>query len=419
MPWSQVAASLGHSSSHLLLSYGLYDVGTRTSLPGPLLYLGVCFLPLCAVSYAFYRVFTIPLRRASATRFLLDVIGAALKQGADLAGAIRACEGSKCDIRPSFLGSVASRLESGEPITEALRARGSPVPDRITEMLRAGEKSGDLGAVLPACRRALDDTVSNAHSGHSYLALLPALLYLPVAVFVPFILAGLPGLQPAFGGDLRRGYLGRLGEVAADCGADVEATIAWSRSATFAWALVAAVFWGLVLLVWVGKCRRRPVSLLGLGRVAGRLQWRLPWSRRRMQRDFSAVLAILLDTGMREQEAIALASRCTGNLIFEQRAAGSARRLERGEPLAEALGSLDASGELEWRLTNAARSKAGFGAALAGWHDALEAKAFQQEQAASHLLTTGFVLLNGALICSIAFGVFGIMIRILEEALLW
>ena len=39
---------------------------------------------------------------------------------------------------------------------------------------------------------------------------------------------------------------------------------------------------------------------------------RLPWRRKRFQRDFSAMLAVLLDAEVPETEAVGLAAEATG-----------------------------------------------------------------------------------------------------------
>jgi len=46
---------------------------------------------------------------------------------------------------------------------------------------------------------------------------------------------------------------------------------------------------------------------------------------------------------------------------------------------------MDAAGEFQWRVSNGLRHGHGFLQALAGWHDALDAKAFQLEQAAAQV----------------------------------
>ena len=93
--------------------------------------------------------------------------------------------------------------------------------------------------------------------------------------------------------------------------------------------------------------------------------------------------------------------------------------LQAGQTLPEALKKLDDNGELHWRVSNAARAGRGFLAALTGWIEALDAKAFQQEQAAAQLVTTGLVLFNGVMVGLFAVGIFQILTTLIQEAALW
>jgi len=146
---------------------------------------------------------------------------------------------------------------------------------------------------------------------------------------------------------------------------------------------------------------------------------RLPWRRKRLQRDFSAMLALLLDAGVPESEAVQLAGDCTANRVMQRRAEQVRARLQRGIKLPEAIAALDESGELRWRLANALRRDGGFAAALTGWHEALDAKAFQSEQTAAQITTTGLVLLNGGIVACIVIGMFLALIQLLNQATLW
>jgi type II secretory pathway component PulF len=146
---------------------------------------------------------------------------------------------------------------------------------------------------------------------------------------------------------------------------------------------------------------------------------RLPWRRKRLQRDFSSMLAMLLDAGLPEARAVQLAAASTANRILERRADDVSAALAEGVPLTEAVQRFDSSGELRWRLANAAHSRQGFLDALAGWIEALDAKAFQQEQTAAQLLTSGLVLFNGTLVGLFAVGVFMILTTMIREGALW
>src|ERR1035441_2160885 len=167
-------------------------------------------------------------------------------------------------------------------------------------------------------------------------------------------------------------------------------------------ALLLTIQFSLLLLLWLAG-----FIFIGGPRVAvwfpvlDKLYFHLPWRRKRMQRDFSTMLAILLDSGVPEPEAVALAADGTANTVFRERAARMVDSLRQGAKLTLAVQSMDDSGEFAWRLTNAVHGHTGFIQALAGWHESLDAKAFQEEQAAAHGITSALVLWSGLFVGAI------------------
>jgi hypothetical protein len=119
---------------------------------------------------------------------------------------------------------------------------------------------------------------------------------------------------------------------------------------------------------------------------------------------------------MPEEQALKLAAESTANFVVEERAAKAAQALRTGVKLTDAVRLVDDSKEFQWRLANGAGSPSGFALALDGWHESLEARAFQQEQVASQGITTGFVFLNGLMVGLTAVGVFQMLIAIIEVA---
>jgi type II secretory pathway component PulF len=175
----------------------------------------------------------------------------------------------------------------------------------------------------------------------------------------------------------------------------------------------------LVALAYVGGPRLHGWLAQILPGPADWLLCRLPWRRKRLQRDFSAMLAVLLDAHVPEMEAVRLAGDATANLILRRRVEKVAAQLAAGVQLPEALRLMDDSGELRWRLANALHRRGGFLSALAGWHESLAAKAFQLEQAAAHLSTTAFVLVNGLVVACIFIGIFLVLIDLINRGTLW
>jgi hypothetical protein len=80
---------------------------------------------------------------------------------------------------------------------------------------------------------------------------------------------------------------------------------------------------------------------------------------------------------------------------------------------------IDGTGELKWRLTNALHGRTGFLRALAGWHEALDAKAFQLEQTAAQTVTTALVLFNGLIVAAVVIAVFLLLIQLINQTALW
>jgi type II secretory pathway component PulF len=191
-------------------------------------------------------------------------------------------------------------------------------------------------------------------------------------------------------------------------------------SHTMLWLQLFVIFatWFL-LFAYVGGPRVRGWFRIVLGGLPDWIHFHLPWRRKRMQRDFSAMLAVLLDAHVPEAEAVTLAGDCTVNRIVRRRAERIRVQITQGVKLPEALRAIDDQGELQWRLANALRRGSGFLSALNGWHEALDSKAFQQEQTAAQITTTGLVLFNGFIIACVVIGLFIPLIALVNAATLW
>jgi len=276
-------------------------------------------------------------------------------------------------------------------------------------MLQTGERIGDLTKVLPACRRFLEDGVSRVRGALNYVLIL-GLAVTPSAVLLPTLFKAmiLPKFKEVFAGMTEGEPLPAFTRL-------VFGNSAWT---TIFQAGLIGLLW-LAVLVYVAG----PRAGGWVGRLApGLPDWvvcRLPWRRKRLQRDFSAMLAVLLDAEVPEPDAVTLAAEATANGVMKRRAAKVCRRLKEGARLPDALRAMDDTGELHWRLSNALQRRGGFLRALAGWHDALEAKAFQLEQSAAQVATTLLVLLNGAIVASIVIATFLVILHLVNIANLW
>lgn len=343
---------------------------------------------------------TLPMRRAERTRLFLDLIEASIKQGRPIEESLISVSQTRDMSMGVRFHLLAAWIEQNLTLGDALAKVPKFLPPQITTMLIAGQRVGDLSKVLPACRQLLKDAVSQTRAAISYLVII-TLVLTPMGIWILGImrLIVLPKFIEIFQGS--------LGD-----GAPLPARLIYLSDHYGAFC---AVQIAAIVFVWFAA-----ILYMAGPRIADRIPFlsRLPWRQKRLQRDFSTMLAILLDSGVPEPAAVAMAADCTSNRAFRRRAARVVERLQQGKKLPQAIEALDGSGELGWRLTNAFHG-GGFLRALTGWHESLDAKAFQEEQAAAHSVTSAFVLWSGLFVGAIVLSVFGMLISLINAAVLW
>lgn len=385
--------------------------GIAGVLLGFLLYIVAVSLPILAGLYVVYFLLTLPMRRAERSRLFLDLLEVGLREGATAEGAISDAASSRDAALGARFHLLAFHLRGGLRLGAALERVPGLLAPELVAMLKTGERIGDMAKVLPAGRLLLKDTISQVRGALNYL--LPLfLITLPATIGLPLIIQY--KILPVFNRLFADTEIGGLPPFTK-----------WVFSTT---PLAAGIQAGLLLLVWLAalaylggprlKAWARRV-LPGGELLLDWLSLRLPWRRKRLQRDFSAMLAILLEAEIPEAEAVRLAAEATANIIIARRAEEVRVLLQQGKTLPDALRSVDDSGELHWRISNALRRAGGFVRALAGWHEALDAKAFQLEQTAAQVATTTLVLVNGALAAGMVIAIFLALIQAINQATLW
>ena len=340
-------------------------------------------------------------------RFFLDLLETGWKEGRSAENTIVAISQSQDRAMGVRFHLLAAYLEMGLPFGQALEKVPFFLLPQIKAMLKVGEEIGDPRRVLPACRQLLKDGLSKTRGAFNFAIILPLVL-LPVAPLIFLML--LVFVYPKFL------------QIFSDMEVPVPALtlLVISQAHLCVWVTIAAAV--LVLLAaffYVGGPR---VLAWGHGVLQPVSDWmalRIPWRYKRLQRDFSAMLAILLDATVPEERALKLAAESTANGIFLNRAKRAVEDLRAGRKLPEAMRRLDDSGEFHWRLSNACHTQNRFLTALSGWLESLDAKAFQQEQAAAHVITTALVLVNGLFVGLLTAGTFQALISVIETGVLW
>jgi type II secretory pathway component PulF len=372
--------------------------------------IGVFFyaLSLCGIFTSIFLIhflFTLPMRRAERARLFLDLLESALDRGHSVEEMILSLAQSRDQTVGIHFHFLAAHIENGLRFTEALRITPRFLPPQVSAMLLAGAQLGDLKKTLPACREILRDRPKSVRSAMHYLILV-LLVFSPAFILILF-------MTNAF-------VVPKFRAVAAGMGIRLWPESLWVFGNTgilLALETLVSLLIMLALLVYIGGPHFIQWFKFRLFPIVDWITWRLPWKQKRLLCTFSAMLAVLLDGGVPEAEAVHLAGACTDNEICRRRVVRVVVALEAGEKLATAVRGFDDSGEFQWRLANAAHARGGFLNALRGWHEALEAKAFQQEESTAHFITSGVVIFNGVLVALIATAMFGILVAVLNGML--
>ncbi|MGA3266858.1 MAG: type II secretion system F family protein [Verrucomicrobiota bacterium] len=370
-------------------------------------YAVLILLPGAAFCVVMHLLLSLPMRRRDRALFFLDLLETVLQRGQPVEQAIV----SAAQNRDRAIGVrcflVAAHIQGGARLGEALERVPTFLPPQVNAMLRAGEKLGDLKKVLPACREVLRIAPDTVRTTMYYMVAI-LMLFAPIAV-------GLISLLSAF-------VIPRFKEVAAGMGTQPWPLTKFVFELNDSHILVgfeAMVFLALAVLVFLyigGPGVVRWFQFRSVP-VVDWITWCIPWKRKKLLRTFSAMLAVLLDGEVPEAEAVSIAGDCTANEICRHRVRHVISALQQGICLNDAVPLFDDSGEFHWRLTNAVHAKGGFSDALRGWHEALDAKAFREQETATHVMTSGLVILNGVVVGLIATAMFGVIIAMLKSQL--
>jgi len=374
------------------------------------LYVGLWLPLVCGVLYALHFLLTLPMRRNERARVFLDLLEWGLKAGHTPESTVVGAASSRDPGLGVRFHWLAIHLESGLRLSAGLQRVPGLLPPQLSALLRVGERLGDVARVLPAGRRLVSDGVSQTRAAVNHLVvLLFCLTPVTLLMFSVVWLVVLPRWREVLAGVLEGRLPPTLG-VLFEPGAAAAVLTLEGLLFLAVWTAALAHVGGPRVRVWLEGLWPGSVDRVAL---------RLPWRRKRLLRDFSAALAALLDAGVPEAEAVSLAAETTTNSVLIGRAGRVREALAAGVALPEALRCMDTEEGLAWYLSNALRGRSGFLQALEGWHEALDAKAFQLEQGAAQTVTTALVLFNGVLIGGVCIGAFALYLQVIQEALLW
>jgi type IV pilus assembly protein PilC len=334
-----------------------------------------------------------PIQRREQTRFFLYLLAQAEESGQSIEQIIISLsKGGEQPLGPQF-DRVARHIESGLNLPEALAREPGCLPAQVVAIYKVGHETGDVSMVLPVAQENHRENGESVFSGLIYHVIVLSIAVMIVGILMTYVI---PKFKAIFADMLEPG------EVLP------EFTMLVLKISDTIKNNAAALFIPLLLLfgVWFYCEKKGWLDMFWL---------LIPWHRKRLQRDYSRVLALLLDSGMPEEKAIELAAQSTSNRTIEKRARKVIAGLQSGMNLTEAIKLMDDSREFQWRLTNALQTDGKFVDSLSGWHQSLSARADRQHRSFASLIEATMILLLGLIIGSIMIGMFLPLIKLMDK----
>ena len=347
---------------------------------------------ICFVAWT-YRWFFLPVESREQARFFLELLSLAEESGHSIEQTI--IEFSKSGERPlgEQFDRVARHIESGLNLPEALAKVPGYLPAQVVATLKVGHETGDMSMILPVAQENHRENGESVFSGLIYHIIVLSIAVMIVGILMTYVI---PKFKAIFADMLKPGeHLPEFTMLVLKISDAIKNNAA---------ALFIPLF--LLLGVWFFCEKKGWLDTFWL---------LIPWHRKRLQRDYSRVLALLLDSGVPEEKAIELAAQSTSNRTIEKRARKVIAGLQSGMNLTEAIKLMDDSREFQWRLTNALQTDGKFVDSLNGWHQSLSARADRQHRSFATLIEATMILLLGLIIGSVMIAMFLPLIKLMDK----
>jgi type II secretory pathway component PulF len=269
-------------------------------------------------------------------------LASVVRQNLPLAQGLRAFAegeaGSPALSRRMALDNIASHLEEGMPLADAMDTESASFPPHYRALVRAGERGGNLARVFARLAETSRADGAAASSSQDIIQLVMQLVVMG-SVFAIIRIVVLPQFLDMF--EEVGHYNARI-------------AMLFTVSALF---LPMALALGVIAFVGLpmpGLGGRLKMWVPVLGRASARMRWWMPvfsrYERRRAVSRYCIAAGELLHAGIPSAEAFAIAAGASGNLVFDRIAMDAANRVAEGAKLSEALAAADTGTRLPREL---------------------------------------------------------------------
>lgn len=278
--------------------------------------------------------------------FVISTIGASIRQNLPLPMALQSASENIKHRYSQILRQISKWLVQGYPLSESIKRGFKRCPARITALIAAGEKTGQVPQIVQAIEK---DLLQKADDSKRVRPVYPAAYIITVLIVMSLIVLGLMiAVIPKFGEVIRE-------ITESDMPGSTKILMAISDYICFryGWLIIVGIILLTAVVYIVTKFRlRKPEKPLLLSRIGDFIKWHLPilhW----FENNYSTlqvveVLRISLNTGRSVNEAVASAINLDVNYFFRKKLIKWLEQIEAGDDIADAAGRCGLANSLSW-----------------------------------------------------------------------
>lgn len=350
------------------------------------------------------KLLSAPLKRMEQIKQFLDITEFGIKNGITPEDSIIEATKYVDKTKKNVISDLMTSPHNA--IFDILTSQKRFLSKQVLQMLKVGIKSGNIINAFPACRDYASYQYSRSKAFLNTILFMVFPHYIMIHGIIIFIL---PKYQRIHSDLLKGEQLPYFTEL-------------FIYGSDFIYFLGLILLCTFIFLIFLYQYGYKIYNFLPLKIVASFAFYYLtPWRKIRLKIDFMKSLALLLDNNVNEDEAIILSANATDNYIFQMKAKKSVNLLKSGTSLTKVLTKVfDSTGELEWRIKNSILlDDIKLIQSIKKWCSFLDIKAYQLEQGATQLFTTGLLFLTSFIIAMFLIAMCLPLRAVIEAHLLW
>jgi type II secretory pathway component PulF len=285
-------------------------------------------------------------QRNTTVAFVISTIGASIRQNLPLPMALQSASENIKYKHSQSLRQISKWLVQGYSLSESIKRGFRRCPARITALIVAGEKIGQVPQVIGSIEK---DLLQKADDSKRVKPVYPAAYFIVVLIILSLITTGIMiGIMPKFSEVIHEIAGGNLPK-----STKILMAIADYICFRYGWLVVFGIVFLISVIYIIVRFRpRRPEKPLLLSKMGDFLRWHLPilhW----FENNYSTlqlveVLRIFLNAGCTVNSAVANAINLDVNYYFRKRLEKWLRQIEAGDNIADAARQCGLANSLSW-----------------------------------------------------------------------